>query len=440
MSSLRKILIKTEGWPGLIGQVFGVILVGVLLLNWYLWLPKIIYIFYLGGFLVIYNYWYKWLDSRWVEIMIESLIGGSNFVTVYLKPHLDNAQSLASMEAFFQNFHAIHSKKSMKYAYFEGVWYRSMSFEVHSIGGKIGFFARMFESDLDLFKSALLAQYPQVEVVKCEDPLGYLPKKWVEDEGVLDFKNSLGVDFVLTDSNDMFPTKNWNMLQPDGFKVKVDPIQSLITAFESCEVGEHLILQFILRPNIDMNWNKQKQKEVEDLKKEFATNSDVEATKYGTMALTREEQNVIQAVQGKVFTGALYETKIRFLALSPHKSVGKYLSYPANFFKQLTFINGYKPDADTKTSQSSIWLPILDRLYWDYEKVHRQKRIYYAVRSRDFSASGKPHMQTSDALAAMIHFPLQTEANQDLLLRVGSNFGNTLSNTPKGQIPKNLPV
>lgn len=441
---LEKLLIRFDGWPGLLGVMFTPFAILAILIASPFWIGKIFWIFVLGGFLVVFHYWFEWLDARWLENTIGDWQGAQETTTVFIQPPTQNMRSLAAMEAFFKNMHAVHTTKSEKNAYYEGAWYKHFAFEIHSIGGRVGIFAFLFKSDLALFRQALLAHYPDCYISECDDPMGYLPMNWVKKDGVLDYKYMVGSDFALL-RDDMYPTKSWRDLQEDGMTTLYDPITVALSAFEAIKSDEHLVLQFIIRPQVGGgidDWNKEKLSEAEKLKKELATNSDVEATKFGTMALTREEQAIIQSVQQKINQGLLYHTKIRFMTLSQsNKAVNAYLGFAANFFKQLDGLkNTYYPTDPTKTTKVSNWFPLFDDLYWKYEKYHRQARHYNAVRRRSFGRGGPAHVQTADALAAIIHMPITNIADVGTTMRIQSNFGLTPNAAPSGTPPINLPT
>ena len=442
---LEDLLIRFDGWPGLLAYAFAPFAILAILIASPIWIGKIFWIFCLGGFIVVFKYWQSWLDNRWLELTIGLWMGTQEFTTVFIQPPSQNARSLAAMEAFFKNIHAMHTTKSEKNAYFEGNWYKHLTIEFHSIGGRVGIFARLFKSDLSLFRQALIAHYPDCYITECDDPLGYLPMDWVRKTGVLKYEQMAGSDFALL-KDDMYPTRTWRELQENGTIALFDPIPVLLSAFEAVLPNEHLVLQFVIRPQISGpmtgDWSKAKQKEAEKLKKELATNNDVEVTKFGTMALTREEQQLIQAVQQKINQGVIFQTKVRFMALSEtNKAVNAYLGAAANFFKQLDGLkNTYYPTDPTKTTKVSNMFPIFDNLYWKYEKYHRQERMYNAIRRRSWDSSGPWHIQTADALAAMIHMPMTDLADMGVTMRIQSNFGLTQNAAPNGSLPLNLPT
>ncbi|GAB4149242.1 MAG: hypothetical protein OHK0017_12980 [Patescibacteria group bacterium] len=404
---------------------------------------QLYWVFIFGGFAVAFRYWYEWLNTRWLENIIGEWFGQQEFTTVFIQPPSQNIKSLAAMEAFFRNMHAIHTTKSNKNAYYEGSWYKHFTLEIHSIGGRVGIFAYMFKSDLGLFKQALTAHYPECTVIECPDPMEYLPSEWDKAKGAGPYKYMVGADFVLAQS-DMFPTKTWRDLMPDGMTALYDPINALFSTFESLKPNEHCVLQYVIRPNTKSfgDWGKKREKEAEELKKKLATNSDVEATKFGTMALTREEQALIQGVQQKLSQFGVFETKIRFMALSEdNPGVNAYLGFAANFFKQMDGLkNSIIPDDKTKTTKVSNWFPIFDDLYWKNEKKHRQEREYAAVRGRSWSRSNIHNVQTADILAALVHMPITSVTDVGVTMRIQSNFGLTPNSAPAGAPPINLPT
>jgi hypothetical protein len=404
---------------------------------------QIFLVFVAGGFAVAFKYWYDWFDSVWLDNMIGNWFSGQEFVTVFIQPPSQNQRSLASMEAFFRNMHALHTTKSPKNTYYEGSWYKHFAIEIHSIGGRVGIFAYLFKSDVGLFRQSLNAHYPDAQVIECNDPFSYLPKEWDKEKGAGPYKYLVGSDFLPVRS-DLFPSKTWRDLQPDGSKSLYDPINALFSTFESLKPDEHAVLQYLLRPNTASwaGWKAKKDAEYEKLRKELSTNESVEASKFGSMALTREEQNLLQTVQQKISQPGIFETKIRFLALSAeNKGVNAYLGFGANFFKQMDGLrNSIIPDDKSKTTKGSNFFPLFDTLYWNKEKKHRQQRIYAAVINRSFGKSNKQHVQTADSLAALLHLPITDVTDLGVTMRIQSNFGLTPNSAPTGAPPTNLPT
>jgi hypothetical protein len=389
---------------------------------------KLFWIFIFGGFLVVFKYWILWLDKRFIRNVTQSI--NSKIPKICFKlhiPYLSDSQSLSQFEALFKSIHALQFTVSEKHKYFEGKILPFFSFEIHSLNGQIGYFLRCREPDKNHILTSIQANIPNIIITPCPDPVLYIPNTWEDfQKQKLDL---VGADFLPL-REDFHPIKTWSKIEIRKNITLFDPIHSLLSVFQEVKNGDHLILQYILRPNLKADWNKKGELYAQKYIKEQALdfeNSENTLANRGTDL----EQAKTQELQHKIMQTNIYDIRIRFMAVSKYSGVNRYLSYPANFFKQVGGLyQEIIPDDKTKTTKNSNYFPLFDRFYWDFEKIHRQKRIFQAVRSRGWGMSGKAWTITPAELATIFHFPIGDFKNL--------SQPNYLASDPNQSIPKGI--
>lgn len=399
-------------------------------------------VFILGGMFILGAKIYSWYDDRNVDAKIGGWFAKQDYMFVQLFPPALNERSMAEMENFYINLASIFSSKSKKDIYVEGKWYENFTIEVHSRGGQVNFFMYFNRNYLPLLRSALASHYPGAGIVECPDPLSNWPKDWTGKVGP--YTDMFGADLEYAKS-DLHPTKSWKLFQMGTNTPTTDPVTTLITGLENIESEDYAILQFVISPRaIDDDKRKKWKSEFEKLRTEFTNNSVVEVTETGqTRTITRQEKTILEAAQDKMVADN-YLTKIRVLLLSSKPGPARMLGPIMSYFKQYSFEPQFiKPNGDTKTSaasESAMFGKWEDEWYWKPEQNHRKKRIYKAVLDRSLVKGCDPKLIDVESLAALFHFPVTTLAEQSLLSRMTTNYGDPGSAGALGQAPSNLPM
>lgn len=407
-------------------------------------------VFFLGGFYVVYKNFREFQEDRYLDNKIGSWFGKQNYIFVQLFPPTENMRSLQEMEGFFVNLHSIFSAKSKKDIYLEGKWYDTFTFEIHSRGGQIGFFCRLNENTLPLFRSSLTAHYPGTGIIESPDPIGHWAGEWEGEIGP--YKFCYGTDIALG-KKDLFPLNSWKEFQRGSDAPTKDPINVLITSMEDVEKGDYIILQYVLTPYMDGGKVKEWKKDLQALKKEYTTNTAVETTENGQVqVLTKQEKDIIDAVESRI-AGDQFKTKIRLLMLSDKPAPQRLLSRIMNFFKEYGNSNQFlKPAKETKSNISddgstffgpfgTAFAPLLDKYYYKQEQKYRTKLAYRAAKRRSGSRGIEPTLMSAEILASLFHFPTtHLDPTNSVVEKTNVDYQGGTSVIQGGTPPANLPT
>lgn len=402
------------------------------------------------GFSLAFEYWWIWLPlvlgdivyNAWMEYQQEKYIAGQKWVMVEVIPPPEILYSSPkAAESFFASLHATYGGGvKWKEQMFGGKIPDAFSLELVSNGGETHFYIRCTENHRNTLEALLFAQYPQAEIRPVEDYINLLPEKF--DPVNYDIAGS---DFVFTQPAP-FPIKNFVEFEEGGGKdeyARLDPLAPLFEIMSALGPGEHLWLQYVMRPT-GGDWVKEGAKVVDKLAgrekpaetpllmqivsapfalleavlMDFGIGTPAEEKKeekkqFNLQSLTPAEKLVLEHVQYKLSKLA-FKVAIRvFYAARRDAFNGARPASVTAMFKQLFYnnLNSFKPGAGTKDKGIAPWMFPGDKGFFVAERVLAKKNAFYkAYRTRSFSKKPTnpkefPIILNSDELATLWHMP-----------------------------------
>lgn len=340
----------------------------------------------------------EWTDDRFLDDKIGGWIQSQKFVYLKIIPNKQKI-SLADMEKFFHTLHAIGGKRTQKNFRTTGKFYEEVTWEIHSEGGEVNWYVRISKGSLNVFLHAAKISFPQVEIVECSDPFENWPAIWKDLEK--EYTDLVGTEFKFPKS-DLYAIKSLNEIKEENKDQTLEPVMGLLTTLKGLDSEDYLVLQWVLRP-MEPNperWNK----ELKDLKQEFANNSAVTVNKGGQVQVyTEQEKSIINAAESKL-ASLCYQTKFRLMILGKKSTGRKYLPGIMSYLKQFaTPKQSFAPMMRTweEDPKSTTW----DEVFWKQENRKRAGQIYYAVRNRSLSRGITPQFWSVKDLASLLILP-----------------------------------
>ncbi len=268
-------------------------------------------------FPVVRSLWVYW-RNRTFEVSL-------NYKFLEMKMPREITRSPRSMDQFF---HAISGMGNWaghigeKYGLGEiTIWW---TFEVVSLGGEIHFYARVFDQYVSIFKGAMYATYPEVEIVEAED---YVPK-WIPHnilELELAGKDLYANEFVFA-KDPAYPIKTYQQFESSTEEYQVDPMAVFMEALAAVGPQEFVGIQYNIAP-AGLNWGHQYEHIVEKLRTpqvakgagHGAAAEDLAATlKMSLLQKSPGQTDILKAVERNLSKPA-FDTNIRILYVAPRK-------------------------------------------------------------------------------------------------------------------------
>ena len=204
-----------------------------LLMQWYVWLPIVLFLAYL-----------TWRNYRHVDEVASNIESDLLILEI---PRANDKSELAA-EQLFASLHGIlRDKDELKLN--NGVQ-EHLSFEVASIDGQIRFYAWVPRTLRSFVEGQIYSQYPTVQIRKAEED-------YVTHE--LEHSVAYSAEMTLTD-NEMLPIKTFQNFE-------VDPLAGITGALAKLEsTGEEVWIQILARP-IEDDWHKASESWIQGVKK-----------------------------------------------------------------------------------------------------------------------------------------------------------------------------
>ena len=204
-----------------------------LLMQWYVWLPIVLFLAYL-----------TWRNYRHVDEVASNIESDLLILEI---PRANDKSELAA-EQLFASLHGIlRDKDELKLN--NGVQ-EHLSFEVASIDGQIRFYAWVPRTLRSFVEGQIYSQYPTVQIRKAEED-------YVTHE--LEHSVVYSAEMTLTD-NEMLPIKTFQNFE-------VDPLAGITGALAKLEsTGEEVWIQILARP-IEDDWHKASESWIQGVKK-----------------------------------------------------------------------------------------------------------------------------------------------------------------------------
>lgn len=345
----------------------------------------------------------------------------------------------------------------VKQYWVDGRFLLPVSFDIVSKGGYIHFYIFVERSQVELVKSALYGEYPQVEIEETDDYVSELGRDLPNEDYDL-----WGADMQLY-KPDVYPLRTypyWENMSTEEDK-KIDPLSGLFEVLNSLNPHEEIWIQILGIPLTDDEHpyleesreiiNKIMGRPSEKKKGEFAplaiskipwdvwnllikgepvpshTEEEEEKSELdlGLMRLSPGEQEVLKGIEDKM-AKQVYEGNIRFLYIGRRDvfSNAKRIPTITGSFNQFSTqnLNGMKPDK-TKTTP----------VPWFFEKRRKymkKKKLFQLYVNRKGPLHRDNYIFSTAELATMFHFPSKA---------VAPSTGLSRAETRKGGAPPELP-
>ena len=327
-----------------------------------------------------------------------------------------------------------NSANNLREKWWDGEVTQWFSLEVVSFGGEIHFYLRTPSRHAAVIKSAIYAQYTDVEVEEVDDYLSRLPATTREIyEGGY---NLWGAELFLGLGNGL-PIRTYLQFESIEEEQNLDPIGVLLEVLSKLNKEEIVLVQILARPAAP-DWAEAVKREVVKFKaRTKALSRGPEGEEYEIFSQTPGEREIMKQMEMKAFKPA-FETMVRYAYLAPQSI------YNVNFakrgvrgaFRQYSTTNLNYFDSNPRTwTQAWIW----DRPHIFPKRIleGRKQRLWLNYRERAFPAEtfmGKLtqfHIFTSsftqkysilnvEELATIFHPPTSVVLTQPLIKRVES--------------------
>ncbi len=428
-----------------------------------------------GVFLAL-QYWWVWLPLMlariayimWLDYQKEKYLLGMKWVMLEITPPPEILYSSPkAAESFFAWLHASYGGGiKWKDQAFGGKVPDWFSIEIVSDSGDTHFYIRCTEGQRNGVEAALFAQYSQAEIRIVEDYTTMLPADF--DPTTYDISGS---DFVGTQPP-AYPIKSWTEFEDAGGKdenARIDPLSPLLEIMSALTPGEHLWLQYVIRPT-GGDWVKEGQKVVDKMagREEKPAPAHIvvrilsipvkiieffmtmfglytppeekkkEEKPFNLSSLTPADKLVLEQIQFKISKLA-FKSTIRTVYIARKDAFnGARSASVSGMMKQLFYnnLNSFKPGNGTSDKGVVPWLFPGGKGFMASERTLKKKiGMYKAYIKRTFSPPSKnpkdyPLILNVEELATLWHMPA-LNVKAPLLPRVQAK---------KGQPPAMLPT
>ncbi len=343
---------------------------------WWIWIPILLT-------LVFINLWEEYVIERYI-------INNWEWVTleVALQPEVEKSQR--AMEQVITAMHGAFSSIDLWQHWWDGEIPEHFGLEIVSRGGDVHFIIHTLRDNLDLVKSAVYSQFPDVEIFEIED---YSKEYTHEDlERTYDL---WGTDFTLA-KQESYPIRTYpEFSEKEAPGVEVDPLGQITEGMASLGPGEELWLQIPIRPSDD-SWTKKGQEEIDSIL--GSTDTDEQGNTSAVQRLTPGQTEQIKGIERKIAKVG-FQCKLRLVYLAEIDKMNKsHISPIAGGIDQFgdNTLNGFKPDSATKTSVD----------LWRKQNVIRRFRKHIMLNNyQKRKLNNNTFHLNAEELATIFHFP-----------------------------------
>jgi hypothetical protein len=308
---------------------------------------------------------------------------------VALQPEVEKSQR--AMEQVITSLYGAFSSPDLWEHWWQGEVPERFSLEIISRGGDIHFIIRTLRSNLNLVKSSIYSQFPDVELFEIEDY-----SREYTHENLERTYDMWGADFTLR-KHDAYPIRTYpEFSEKEAPGVEVDPLGQITEGMATLAPGEEIWIQIPIRP-AGGTWAKEGQEEVTGILSSTEQTDD-ESSVPTVQRLTPGQTEQLRGIEGKI-AKAGFTCKLRFMYLAEADKMNKsQMSSVLGGLEQFgdNTLNGFKPHAETKTSVNR----------WRNQAALRRFRKHqmldlYQLRK----INGKSFHLNPEELATVFHFP-----------------------------------
>lgn len=337
----------------------------------------------------------------------------------------DAIQTPKGIENFFSMLIGAKSNPTFYEAWIDGKFFTTMSFEIASLEGKVGFYARVQTKYRDILEAALYAEYPEAQIIEVEDYAEKLNAEYPSDEW------DMWGSEVITKKPDYFPIKTYIDFEHQGEKDQrfKDPLLGIIEAMGKMGEGEYMCFQLLITPTGNDDWVKEGQKFIDKtfgkpeksapkgffsqtigwipstlLEQTFGMvfgggDDEPKQDDFRAFKITPFEKEQIEAVNRKI--GKIgWKSKIRFMYIARKDRFrkGPMASTLKGLFQQ------YTHQGLNKLGLTSV-TPKDDYPWQLWEMPTKQRNLVNRYRSRSNSSGASAKIMNVEELATLWHFP-----------------------------------
>ncbi|TSC91890.1 MAG: hypothetical protein CEN90_5 [Parcubacteria group bacterium Licking1014_17] len=404
--------------------------------------------------------------TAWRLYVVGKFKAGIKWILLEIKPPLDVEKSPKLAESIFAGIHGTYLKTSPKKNFFKGeipVWF---SFEIVGTGGNIKFYVRCWEVMRNLIEAEIFGQYHDCEIKVVDDYMMDMPQ-FFDPKGEY---GMFGAELIFNQPN-VYPIKTYPYFEErtsKGFSKIIDPLSPLAETMSTLQPGEHIWLQFLVKPTGN-DWVKESQAVINKLigKEAVPVETKGEKVVSGIFKLTegalreglnllepeplvpvkeekkKEEFTLMRLTPGQKIVLEMVENKasklgfkvgIRFIYLARNEIYNRSrISGVIGTFKQLyaNDLNSFKPNPKTATFSRGFLRYVFpgDRGFFASAiEADRKEKIYRRYLLREIPK--QVVILNTEELATLWHIPGQ-EVKAPTLERVESKKGEPPAGLPR---------
>ncbi len=389
--------------------------------GWIGFVIGLIYMFYLLYIDYIQIRWYNTLDRVFLKVTVPK----------------ENEKSPLTFEEVLNQLHSIQEHLTWAEQYLEGQFQIWFTWEITSIGGVIGNYARILQKHRDVFEAAIYSQFPQAEITEAEDYFARLPKYHTDTSDFDIFAYSFR--FI---KDNPYPIKTYYDFEHSTAETFVDPIAGMWEEISKINPYEMYVIQLVLRPIGDEAKEKalrlvQKLKGVPEAQElprdriieflgkligpfldvfirptgETTTRPKPDAPPSLMLHLSEGEKEVISAIERKI-SKWWYQTKIHCLYIAPREKYNPRHINRAVIGAIKSFgganLNALKPLLKRWTRVNYWLFRNLEGPVVELRLKYRKRKYMSLIRRRWYFWGPPPNLIGTEELASILHFP-QTE-------------------------------
>ncbi|HXV27009.1 MAG TPA: hypothetical protein VD862_03255, partial [Candidatus Paceibacterota bacterium] len=200
------------------------------------------------------RYWWAYMPfvlavasyQVWLAYQRKKFMLGMKWVLLEVVPPPEVLVSPKAAESIFAGLHGVYAGNlEWKKMFFQGTVPNWFSFEIVSNGGETHFYVRTPEGLRNVVEANVFAQYPSAEIRQVGDYIDMLPDAMPHPD-----YDMFATELIFTKEN-AYPIKSWREFEEAGGKdehARIDPIAPLMEVMSALRPGEHIWVQYLMRP------------------------------------------------------------------------------------------------------------------------------------------------------------------------------------------------
>jgi hypothetical protein len=387
--------------------------------------------------------WPLWAVFKivWMDYVTKVWANSLQWTMLDVIPPKDLERGPKLMEAIYQVMSGVVVSYNAFEEYILGMFTDRFSMELVGIDGKVHFYIRTQKRYQNLIEAQIYSQYPDAQILEVNDYTKSFPaivpnRDW----------NLWGSDLELSEPAP-FPIRTYDKFEEDVTGELIDPMAAFVELLGSLGLGQHMWIQFVIKPEGEV-WRQKQMKYVEKLagrekeeeKGVLGHFADVLANLFNALwgpvefagqekkeqqplefRLTPGEKDQLKALEENLSKN-MYTVKVRFVYLG--KKEGFDMANVTAFFGVMRQFN----DLNTNNLKPENWSKTYAHFVNIQPRLYRRKRKLYK-RYKDRDMDGKKVVFSTSELATLFHFP-DMSVKGPAMQKVESKRGSAPSNLP----------